>query len=96
MRLSNEHFQYIIDDATDEVLFVDLELMEKCEDNAGALDTVGQYVVLAGLPDEVVFVEAIPRTSTGKFDKMALRERFADADVEIASDRETNTDSETD
>ncbi len=28
------------------------------------------------LPDDVVFVEAIPRTSTGKFLKSALRERF--------------------
>jgi fatty-acyl-CoA synthase len=28
------------------------------------------------LPDEVVFVEAIPRTSTGKFLKAELRERF--------------------
>jgi fatty-acyl-CoA synthase len=30
------------------------------------------------LPDAFVFVEAIPRTSVGKFKKMALRERFAD------------------
>jgi len=28
------------------------------------------------LPDAVVFVEAIPKTSVGKFDKKALRERF--------------------
>jgi fatty-acyl-CoA synthase len=28
------------------------------------------------LPDEVVFVDAIPRTSTGKFQKLALREQF--------------------
>jgi fatty-acyl-CoA synthase len=30
------------------------------------------------LPDEVVFVSRIPRTSTGKFLKSALRERFRD------------------
>jgi len=30
------------------------------------------------LPDAVVFVEAIPRTSVGKFKKIALREQFAD------------------
>jgi fatty-acyl-CoA synthase len=30
------------------------------------------------LPDEVVFVEAIPRTSTGKFQKLTLREQFKD------------------
>ena len=30
------------------------------------------------LPDAFVFVDAIPRTSVGKFKKMALREQFAD------------------
>ena len=30
------------------------------------------------LPDAFVFVEAIPRTSVGKFKKLALREQFAD------------------
>lgn len=30
------------------------------------------------LPDAFVFVDAIPRTSVGKFKKIALRERFAD------------------
>jgi fatty-acyl-CoA synthase len=30
------------------------------------------------LPDAIVFVEAIPRTSTGKFQKLALREQFKD------------------
>jgi fatty-acyl-CoA synthase len=30
------------------------------------------------LPDEVVFVDAIPRTSTGKFQKLILREQFKD------------------
>ena len=28
------------------------------------------------LPDEVVFVEAIPKTGVGKFDKKVLREQF--------------------
>jgi fatty-acyl-CoA synthase len=28
------------------------------------------------LPDAVEFIDAIPRTSAGKFQKMALRERF--------------------
>jgi len=28
------------------------------------------------LPDRIEFVEAIPRTATGKFKKTALRERF--------------------
>ena len=30
------------------------------------------------LPDAFVFLEAIPRTSVGKFKKSALREQFAD------------------
>ena len=30
------------------------------------------------LPDAFVFVESIPRTSTGKFSKARLREQFAD------------------
>ena len=29
------------------------------------------------LPDAFVFVEAIPRTSVGKFKKIAVREQFA-------------------
>jgi fatty-acyl-CoA synthase len=31
------------------------------------------------LPDRVVFIEAVPKTSVGKFDKKVLRERFRDA-----------------
>jgi fatty-acyl-CoA synthase len=30
------------------------------------------------LPDAIVFVEAIPRTSVGKFKKIELRQQFAD------------------
>ncbi len=30
------------------------------------------------MPDEVVFIESIPKTSVGKFDKKVLRARFAD------------------
>ncbi|MDE2184179.1 MAG: long-chain-fatty-acid--CoA ligase [Alphaproteobacteria bacterium] len=30
------------------------------------------------MPDEIVFVEALPHTATGKIQKVALRERFAD------------------
>jgi len=28
------------------------------------------------LPDEVIFIDAVPKTSVGKFDKKVLRERF--------------------
>ncbi len=30
------------------------------------------------LPDDVVFIEAVPKTSVGKFDKKVLRKQFAD------------------
>jgi fatty-acyl-CoA synthase len=30
------------------------------------------------LPDDVVFIEAVPKTSVGKFDKKVLRAQFAD------------------
>jgi fatty-acyl-CoA synthase len=30
------------------------------------------------LPDDVVFIEQVPKTSVGKFDKKVLRERFRD------------------
>jgi fatty-acyl-CoA synthase len=31
-----------------------------------------------GLPDDVVFLDEIPKTSVGKFSKKTLREKFAD------------------
>ena len=30
------------------------------------------------VPDDVVFVDALPHTATGKLNKLALREQFAD------------------
>jgi fatty-acyl-CoA synthase len=30
------------------------------------------------LPDDVVFIDEVPKTSVGKFSKRELRERFAD------------------
>jgi len=53
MRLPDDHFQYIVDDAEDEVLFVDPAFVEKVEANADAFETVEQYVVLG---------EAVPET----------------------------------
>jgi fatty-acyl-CoA synthase len=31
-----------------------------------------------GLPDDIVFLDELPKTSVGKFSKRTLRERFAD------------------
>nr|WP_255149856.1 long-chain fatty acid--CoA ligase [Halorarius halobius] len=50
MRLPDSHFQYIVNDAEDRVVFVDPAFVEKVEANADQFDTVEQYVVLA---DEV-------------------------------------------
>jgi fatty-acyl-CoA synthase len=42
------------------------------------LDFLRPQVAKWWLPDEVVFVEAIPKTTVGKFDKKVLREQFKD------------------
>jgi fatty-acyl-CoA synthase len=36
------------------------------------------------LPDDVVFIDAIPKTSVGKFDKKALRSRFKDHQLPVS------------
>jgi len=52
MRLPDDHFQYIVNDAEDRVLFVDPPFLEKVESNAEAFETVEQYVVLGeGVPE---------------------------------------------
>ena len=42
------------------------------------MDYLATKVVKWWLPDDVVFIEAVPKTSVGKFNKRALRERFKD------------------
>ena len=37
------------------------------------------------IPDRVVFVDALPKTSVGKFDKKVLRTRYADGTLETAT-----------
>jgi fatty-acyl-CoA synthase len=34
------------------------------------------------LPDDVIYIDEVPKTATGKFDKKVLREEYADLDVE--------------
>jgi len=36
------------------------------------------------MPDDIVFIEAVPKTSVGKFDKKALREQFKDYQLATA------------
>jgi acyl-CoA synthetase (AMP-forming)/AMP-acid ligase II len=45
---------------------------------AAILDFLRPRVAKFWLPDAVVFLEAVPKTSVGKFDKKVLRERFKD------------------
>ncbi len=33
------------------------------------------------LPDDIVFIDAVPKTSVGKFDKKVLRDRFCDYEL---------------
>ena len=42
------------------------------------LDFLKERVAKWWLPDEVIFIEAVPKTSVGKFNKRALREQFKD------------------
>jgi len=42
------------------------------------LDHLTPRVAKWWLPDEVIFIDAVPKTSVGKFDKKVLRERFKD------------------
>jgi fatty-acyl-CoA synthase len=42
------------------------------------LEHLAEHVAKWQLPDDVVFVEQLPKTSVGKFDKKVLRDRYAD------------------
>ena len=42
------------------------------------LDFLGSRVTKWWLPDDVVFIDAVPKTSVGKFNKRVLREQFKD------------------
>jgi fatty-acyl-CoA synthase len=50
------------------------------------LDFLAPRVAKWWLPDDVVFIEAVPKTSVGKFNKRALRERFKDHTLPNARD----------
>jgi fatty-acyl-CoA synthase len=41
-------------------------------------DHLGQNFAKWWMPDDIIFIEAVPKTSVGKFDKKVLRERFKD------------------
>jgi 3-(methylthio)propionyl---CoA ligase len=45
---------------------------------AEILDVLGSKIAKWQLPDDVVFVDALPMTATGKISKKDLRAKFAD------------------
>jgi fatty-acyl-CoA synthase len=47
-------------------------------DRDEVLAFLGEHLSRWQVPDDVVFIDEIPKTSVGKFSKRALRERFAD------------------
>ena len=40
------------------------------------------------LPDAWTFIEAVPRTSVGKFDKKVIRKWYADGELDVSSARD--------
>jgi fatty-acyl-CoA synthase len=47
-------------------------------------DHLGQNFAKWWMPDDIVFIEAVPKTSVGKFDKKVLREQFKDFQSTLA------------
>ena len=47
-------------------------------DPAEIIDYLRDKLARWALPDEVVLIDVVPKTSVGKFDKKVLRERFKD------------------
>ncbi len=58
-----------------------------CKDSitsAEILDFLSSRVAHWQLPDEVIFIESVPKTSVGKFDKKVLRDQFKDYELPTA------------
>ena len=47
-------------------------------------DFLAQSVAKWQLPDAWTFIEAVPRTSVGKFDKKVIRKWYADGELEVS------------
>ncbi|MDH3947058.1 MAG: hypothetical protein OET45_10315, partial [Chromatiales bacterium] len=47
-------------------------------DKETLLEFLAAHVAKWWLPDDIVFVDEIPHTATGKISKVGLRERFGD------------------
>lgn len=44
---------------------------------------LGQQFAKWWLPDEIIFIDAVPKTSVGKFDKKVLRDRYKDFQLPV-------------
>ena len=51
-------------------------------DKADVLDFIKARFASWWMPDDVVFIDEIPKTSVGKMDKKVLRERYKDHQLE--------------
>ena len=47
---------------------------------------LGERVVKWWIPDEFAFIDEVPKTSVGKFDKKVLRQRLEDGELEVAQE----------
>ena len=53
-------------------------------DEGGVLEFLGERLTKWQLPDDVVFIDEVPKTSVGKFSKKTLRDKFADYELPTA------------
>ena len=66
-------------------------------DEGADADVVGLRKHLASrmagwqVPDTFAFIDEVPKTSVGKFDKKVLRQRFADGDLEVTTSKEKSS-----
>ena len=59
-------------------------LKEGTDTDAEALrQFLAERVAKWWLPERFAFIEAVPRTSVGKFDKKILRKQYADAELTV-------------
>ena len=54
--------------------------------SSAASDVYKRQVAKWWIPDDVVFIDEVPKTSVGKFSKKTLREQFADYELPGVAD----------
>ena len=61
----------------DAVRGLDLNILLSCQTNEEILEFLKDKVAKWWIPDRVLFLDEIPKTSVGKFNKKELRETYA-------------------